>query len=134
MGLGRYPLNIGKVWEWIPMNHQLWKAQSTCTWHSQPNYTPKRDIHFDTTPKTYTLHGKLTFLSNASALLRKVVILKYVAWKDLEYKNQQPWTIVVNKSYLKNLYYTFPLNIFSKYFELILLLVSASEKNLNFPK
>ena len=56
------------------MNHQLWKAQSTCTWHSQPNYTPKRDIHFDTTPKTYTLLGKLTFPSNASALLRKVVI------------------------------------------------------------
>ena len=62
--LGRYPLNIGKVWEWIPMNHQLWKAQSTCTWHSQPNYLPKKDIHFDTTPKTYTLHGKLTFLSS----------------------------------------------------------------------
>ena len=32
-------------------------------------------VGFCTTPKTYTLHGKLTFPSNASALLGKVVIL-----------------------------------------------------------
>ena len=58
------------------MNHQLWKAQST--WHLRSSHlsrtTQKGHSFFLTTPKTYTLHGKLTFLSNASALLRKVVI------------------------------------------------------------
>ena len=47
--------------------------------------TQKGHSFFHTTPKTYTLHGKLTFLSNASALLRKVVIIPkaiffYLIW------------------------------------------------------
>ena len=65
--LRRYPLNFGKIWEWISMNHQLWKTQTFRFTRDNLSQTthPKGTLIFLTTPETYILHGKLTFPSNA---------------------------------------------------------------------
>ena len=53
-------VNFGKVWEWIPMYHQLWKETDFVS-HAQPNYTPERDTHFPNYTENLHLTWEINF-------------------------------------------------------------------------